>query len=395
MKKNNMDLWKDLNFVPAGDANLELNAKTIGSAPLFKSLFNKANGHVTEFTQEGTVKQEADGENDKPQTVSEKYEGFFIKKGARLIHRSLGDNGDDTLFLWKDGIAELTVSGTWLNVKVMSHDEQLVRETKEYFNTQWKTLEKSGHIYAIIQQGSHLSLSSIGNAGIPLVDSNYTPSVMKDYRFIIKDMQSESPSGRVVIMKGAPGTGKTHLVRAMLLEVPDAMFVLISPDAVKNLAGPQLLPLLMNYRGASTGPIVLILEDADKCLVSRDSDRDDISSIQAILNLGDGILGSLLDLRIVATTNASEFVIDSAILRPGRLSKMLDVGVLDPLTAQKIYRRLLPNANFPVEINGSTNPKDFKVTLAEVYSLARQNGWTPPTRTVKEVEKDPEEDWED
>ena len=395
MKKNNMDLWKDLNFAPAGDANLDLNAKTIGSAALFKSLFNKANGHVTEFASEGSVKQEADSENDKPQTISEKYEGYFTKKGGRLIHRSLGDNGDDTLFLWKDGIAELSIGGSYVTLKVMSHDEQLVRETKEYFNTQWKPLEKSGHIYAIIQQGSHLSLSSIGNAGIPLVDGNYTSKVMEDYKFIINDMQSESPSGRVVIMKGAPGTGKTHLVRAMLLEVPDAMFVLISPDAVKNLAGPQLLPLLMNYRGASTGPIVLILEDADKCLVSRDTDRDDISSIQAILNLGDGILGSLLDLRIVATTNASEFVIDSAILRPGRLSKMLDVGPLDPLTAQKIFRRLLPDFDFPVEINGSTNPKDFKVTLAEVYSLARQNGWAAATRKVKEAEKDDEEDWDD
>jgi hypothetical protein len=395
MKKNNMDLWKDLNFIPAGDANFDLNAKTIGTAPLFKSLFNKANGHVTEFSSEGTVKQEADSENEKPQSVSEKFEGYFLKKGARLINRVLGDNGDDTIFLWKDGIAELSIAGAWLSVKLMSHDEQLVRETKEYFATQWKPLEKSGHIYAIIQQGSHLSLSSIGNAGIPLVDGNYTSKVMEDYKFIINDMQSESPSGRVVIMKGAPGTGKTHLVRAMLLEVPDAMFVLISPDAVKNLAGPQLLPLLMNYRGASTGPIILILEDADKCLVSRDTDRDDISSIQAILNLGDGILGSLLDLRIVATTNASEFVIDSAILRPGRLSKMLDVGALDPLTAQRIWKRLLPGADFPVEINGSTNPKDFKVTLAEVYSLARQNGWTAATRVVKEAEKDPEEDWDD
>jgi hypothetical protein len=55
----------------------------------------------------------------------------------------------------------------------------------------------------------------------------------------------------------------------------------------------------------------------------------------------------------------------------------------------------LPGADFPVEINGSTNPKDFKVTLAEVYSLARQNGWTAATRVVKEAEKDPEEDWDD
>ncbi len=225
---------------------------------------------------------------------------------------------------------------------------------------------------------------------------NYTPKVQEDYRFAIKDLQSETPSGRIVIMKGTPGTGKTHLVRAMLLEVPDAMFVLISPDAVKNLAGPELLPLLMNYRGNSTGPIVLILEDADKCLVSRDTDKEDISSIQAILNLGDGILGSLLDLRIVATTNAAEFKMDPAILRPGRLSKMLDVTPLDFETARAIFTRLLPDVKvLPEKLQQDNSHNPLQITLAEVYSLARQNGWAAAVRKVEAEEDDENEDWDE
>jgi len=227
-----------------------------------------------------------------------------------------------------------------------------------------------------------------------LVDGNYTKKVMDDYKFAIKDLNSESPSGRIVVMRGPAGTGKTHLIRAMLLQVPDAMFVLISPEVVTNLAGPELLPLLMNYRGGSTGPIVLILEDADRCLVARADEN--MSLIQSLLNLGDGILGSLLDVRIVATTNADELKMEQAIMRPGRLSKMLDVDHLDPLTAQQIFRRLLPGVDFPVEINGSTNPKDFKVTLAEVYSMARKNGWTPSPRKVDDtVEEDEMDDWDE
>jgi SpoVK/Ycf46/Vps4 family AAA+-type ATPase len=150
----------------------------------------------------------------------------------------------------------------------------------------------------------------------------------------------------------------------------------------------------MNYRGGSTGPIILVLEDADRCLVTRAGEN--MSLIQSLLNLGDGILGSLLDVRIVATTNADELNLDKAITRPGRLSKMLDVNSLDPLTAQQIFRRLLPDAKFPVEINGSTNPKDFKVTLAEVYSLARQNGWKASPRKVEDTtEEDEMEDWDE
>jgi hypothetical protein len=396
MKKNDMDMWKDLNFVPAGDANFEVSARTIGGALLFKGLLNKTSGHLAEFSDEGTLKQTAESENEKPMTVAEKLSKFFAEKEGRLYYKYVMDDGENSIYLWKDGIAELNVSGTWANIRMMSYDEKLVREVKSYFDGQWQPAEKRGHIYAIVRNGMHLSLNSIGNAGIPLVSDNYTPKVQEDYKYAIKDLRSETPSGRIVIMKGTPGTGKTHLVRAMLLEVPDAMFVLISPDVVKNLAGPELLPLLMNYRGNTTGPIVLILEDADKCLVSRETDKEDISSIQAILNLGDGILGSLLDLRIVATTNASEFKMDPAILRPGRLSKMLDVTALDFNSARAVFMRLLPDAKELPEVLQKENPHNrLQITLAEVYALARQNGWASAVRKVEEEEDDEDEDWDD
>lgn len=396
MKKSDMDLWKDLNFLPAGDANFELGARELGGALLFKGLLNKTAGHVSEYSDEGTLKQTADDENEKPVSLSEKLNKFFVEREGRLYYKYLMDDGTHSLYLWKDGIADLNVSGTWARIRIMSHDEKLVRETKEYFDDQWQPAEKRGHVYAIVRNGMHLSLSSIGNAGIPLVDSNYTPKVMKDYQDAIKDLQSETPSGRVVIMKGTPGTGKTHLVRAMLLEVPDAMFVLISPDVVKNLAGPELLPLLMNYRGGHSGPIVLILEDADKCLVSRDTDKEDISSIQAILNLGDGILGSLLDLRIIATTNASEFKMDPAILRKGRLSKMLDVTALDFQTARTVFSRLLPDVKVMPDALLQDNPHNpLQMTLAEVYALARENGWAAAPRKVEDEDDDDSEDWDE
>lgn len=395
MKKNDMDMWKDSEFVKLLQ-NVELSATTIGTPALFKALFSKTTGHVTEYSHEGMVKQIADDAEDatKIESVNDKFQKYMTDKGGRLIYRLVRASGDNTIYLWKDGIVDLQTTGDYVSVQVMSLQQSFVEEVREYFKPQWLPAEKKGHIYAIVRQGMHLGLNSIGNAGIPLVSDNYTPKVQDDYKYAIKDLNSESPSGRIVIMRGPAGTGKTHLIRAMLLQVPDAMFVLISPEVVTNLAGPELLPLLMNYRGASTGPIVLVLEDADRCLVTRADEN--MSLIQSLLNLGDGILGSLLDIRIVATTNAEELKMEPAIMRPGRLSKMLDVNFLDPATAQHIFRRLLPEANFPVEINGSTNPKDFKMTLAEVYSLARQNGWIASPRKVDDnAEEEDEDDWDE
>lgn len=372
----NIELWKHLDFDHIGHGeSIEVNAKTIGLVPLIKSILLKDSGYISEYTKEGYVKQELDNnEKGEPMTVCQKYINYFTKKGGRLIFNSLEDYGRH-IFIWDNSIVSLVSSSTWISIESYSSDESFNKEIKNYLDTQWAPPEKKGHIYAIVRNGGHLSLSSIGNASVPLVSGNYTSKVIEDYEYVIKDLKSKSPSGRISIMTGIPGSGKTHLIRAMLLEVPEAMFVLVSPDMVVSLAGPELLPLLLSHRGLTTGPIILVLEDADKCLVARD--KENMNSIQSLLNLGDGILGSLLDLRIVATTNAKELHMEEAIMRPGRLSKMLQVGALDLKTAQKIYWRLLQKENLPHQLDGSGNMKKFNMTLAEVYALARKNGWSP------------------
>src|SRR5271157_5730166 len=261
-----MQLWKNLEFVLVGE-HFDIDGRSIGLMPLMKELLSKEVGHLTEFSSEGAVKREADEneeETDEDEddekigiSVGQKYSTYMSEKGGRLIHKDLNGNGDNYMFIWKDGVVDLSVRGTYVNIRGMSQSESFIQEMRAYFETQWAPPERTGHIYAITKHGMNLGLSSLGNAGIPLVDGNYTPKVMEDYRFVIKDLRSESPSGRITIMRGAPGTGKTHLIRAMLLEVSDAMFVLISPEMIINLAGPDLLPLLLSYRGGTTGPIIL------------------------------------------------------------------------------------------------------------------------------------------
>ena len=57
--------------------------------------------------------------------------------------------------------------------------------------------------------------------------------------------------------------GQDALDSCYVIEVTDAMFVLVNPDMIVNLAGPELLPLLYVYRGGRAGPNYLVIEDAD------------------------------------------------------------------------------------------------------------------------------------
>lgn len=395
MKKNGTEMWKDVEFLPMGDQHADVSAKSIGLMPMLRDLLTKASGHITEYHEEGAVKQVDDSDESelKAESVAEKLHKHMTSLGGRVIHKYLHDMGDNVTYMWPNGAVDLSVTNNYVEITALSQDEQFCRDMKKFFDGQWKPAEKTGHIYAIVRHGMSLSLSSIGNAGIELVEGNYTKKVNKDFRYVIEDLQSETPSGRITIMRGPAGTGKTHLIRAMLLEVPDAMFVLISPEVVTDLAGPELLPLLMQYRGATTGPIVLVLEDADHCLVKREASN--ISLIQGLLNLGDGILGSLLDIRIVATTNADELNLDKAITRPGRLSKMLDVNDLDFETAQSIFVRLLPNEQLPENLKKDNPHNTLKMTLAEVYALARQHGWKAAVRKVEDEDENENPDWDE
>ena len=408
-----MDLFQELNNLnlTAVGAYTYTDYKSIGFAALLKLATSRPYNQksVFDLTEAGYVKDEED--------IVSVYTNLLTSNGGKILYKRIGDEGEFTgLFAWKDTIAELSINDdNYLQLNVLSLDEKLLLTFREFVSAKWQPREKTGQIYAIMTEGSRLTLRSIGNAGIHLERGNYTPKVLEDYDYVIKDLRLSVPSGRISIMRGSPGTGKTHLIRAMLNEVKDTMFVLIPPNMITNLAGPELLSLLTQYRSSSNGCIVLVLEDADKCLVARGDDN--INTIQSLLNLGDGILGSLLDLRIIATTNADKLNMDPAIMRPGRLNKILDVEPLDLNTARSVFKRLLPTLDEPKELksyvklgveklkvlNSSEEEAlikedismqaTFKMSLAEVYALARKYGWQPEARKIS-LEND-NEDYDD
>jgi len=111
MKKNDMDMWKDSEFVKLFE-QVELSATTIGAPALFKALFNKTAGHVTEYSHEGMVKQIADDAEDatKIESVNDKFQKYMADRGGLLIYRNIRAAGDSTIYLWKDGIVVLQIT---------------------------------------------------------------------------------------------------------------------------------------------------------------------------------------------------------------------------------------------------------------------------------------------
>jgi len=151
----------------------------------------------------------------------------------------------------------------------------------------------------------------------------------------------------LTILEGSPGTGKTSYLRHLMGQLKDThRFYFIAPTCLKILEEPEFIGFWSSERAAySDRKLVVILEDADDALMTRESDNRD--KVSAILNLSDGMLSDFLCLHVICTINCTAADIDQALLRPGRLVshrvfKRLDVAQAAALAAT--LGKPLPNA---------------------------------------------------
>jgi hypothetical protein len=289
--------------------------------------------------------------------------------GVRLIRVTDGGNSNGR-FLFGSDVAMLSYglseSGRWADVQLVTIDEDICRRSSLLFDRCIIPDDpKKGLVFTLVKGMGGFSISRLGAAGTPLERGNYAPPVLADYDHVVEDLSTDSPCGRLIILSGSPGTGKSYLVRSLLAAVPTTAFILVPPHLVEGLGGPEILPALTSAKNEFSGPITLIIEDADQCLVQRK--EGNMNSISSMLNLGDGILGSVLDIRILATTNAEKLEMDAATRRPGRLCRYIEVGSLPAEEAAKALHRL----------TGEVRKFQGEATIAEVYQEARKLGWRP------------------
>lgn len=304
--------------------------------------------------------------------TTEELIAAFEALGGRILTRSppWRGQGDRVQMVWTHGAINLWGGDGDGGVTVITTNKEFFEAAKMVTERFIGAKASAGRVYVLISTDEGPKLKSIGVAAVPLEEDNYSPEVVEGFKFICEDLKSVSPSGRLAILDGKPGTGKTFLIRAMLHAVPNALFVIVPAHLIPELSNPGMISALLETRkNKGDNPTVFLVEDADDCLVARDSSN--VNAVSALLNLGDGILGAMMELRIICTTNAKDEELDEAVTRPGRLSRKITVGALAPKEAAKLFKRL----------TGKDERFGEPMTLAEVYRLARGEGWVPVKRS--------------
>jgi SpoVK/Ycf46/Vps4 family AAA+-type ATPase len=150
----------------------------------------------------------------------------------------------------------------------------------------------------------------------------------------VMDLEPTSASGRLLLLHGPPGTGKTTALRSIALSWGSWCQVDYVLDPERLLSdGAYLMSVVLgdeehdflSAREDDRRWRLLVLEDCDE-LIRMDAKKRSGQSLGRLLNLTDGILGQGLELMVAITTNEPLARLHPAVTRPGRCLAQIEVA---------------------------------------------------------------------
>lgn len=232
--------------------------------------------------------------------------------------------------------------------KVLYQKEETLEEIKstfEYFEE-----KKQKNIYFMVKMEGMLSIRRF-DVKLPEkkidVELNYGKELLEKEKVLLKSLKEER-SG-LVLFSGKPGTGKSTFIKHLSSKI-DRKIIYLPSNSADELTTPGFLQFMLDNKNS-----ILLLEDAEKVLVSRESQEN--AAVSNILNLTDGFLGDCLNIFIIATFNTSKEKIDEALLRKGRLILEHQFNEIPPENCNKIFKKI-----------GSKRTTEIPLTLAEIYN---------------------------
>ncbi|KAJ7175747.1 AAA family ATPase [Mycena filopes] len=158
-----------------------------------------------------------------------------------------------------------------------------------------------------------------------------------------------------VLLYGPPGCSKTVLARACAFESGINFIAVKGPEVLNKFVGESERTVREIFRKArAAAPSIIFFDEIDALATSRtSSDTESGSShegvLTSLLNEMDGVQ-ELLGVTVLAATNRPD-AIDSALMRPGRLDRILYVGPPDQTGREEILRIRMKNMNVSPDVD--------------------------------------------
>lgn len=261
-----------------------------------------------------------------------------IENDSTLVHVSYYEDSTDVYVASKSGVTSLEYGRKLVEQLCQKSPKQTARRVPTDF-------------WYLGSEGPTRTRRNLEVSPWSEISRNYSQNVIDKLDELIKlKAAPDAGRGRIIILHGEAGTGKTNAIRALSSEWRDWALpaVVLDPDVM--LQSPGYMIEIASREEQGKTPLI-VLEDSGE-LASTQSRGQMMSRL---LNMADGLATQWTKAMFLVTTNEAIGDLGAAITRPGRCLAAIEVGAL---TAEESGKWLGETVSGPM-------------TIAELY--ARRN----------------------